>query len=255
VNTINETNGRKHFVEVRATRVTMSRRERVREHTRDEIKAIARQQMAEQGTAALNLAAIARQMEMTAPALYRYFADRDALVTALIVDAFASASDAIEAASASLPAEHYAERMRAVMEAYRAWALANPVDFQLIYGNPIPGYHAPAELTVPQVRRTTAAILHILQAAYTAGRLRLPPELQSPPRNVQLHVSDSSGMTPTMFPALLYVCMAGWTRIHGIVMLELFNHLQPTVGDVGAFFRHEVEQFLSSVGFTLPDSS
>jgi len=227
----------------------MTRRERLHAHTREEIKAVARQQMAAQGTAALSLAAIARQMELTTPALYRYFADRDALVTALIIDAFRSVADSMEAAAENLPHQQYAERLVAVMGAYRAWALRHPVDFQLIYGNPIPGYHAPADLTVPEVRRGAAVILTILQAAYDAGALQLSPGM-APPADILLRASDTWGAESALQPAVVFVCMTGWTRMHGIVMLELFNHLQPTIGDVGAFFHHELALFLRDIGLT-----
>jgi AcrR family transcriptional regulator len=124
-------------------------RESQRQDTREEIKAFARQQMAAEGTAALSLRAIARDMEMTAPALYRYFPSREDLITALIVDAFNALADALEAADAAPTQQDYGSRLRAVLMAYRGWALEHPTDFQLIYGNPIPGYSAPRELTVP----------------------------------------------------------------------------------------------------------
>ena len=71
----------------------MSRRDRMRDLTIAEIKATARQQMAESGTAGVSLSAIARTMEISAPALYRYFASRDDLVTALIADAYNDLAD------------------------------------------------------------------------------------------------------------------------------------------------------------------
>lgn len=234
----------------------MSRRERLREGTREEIKAVARQQMAQQGTAALSLTAIARQMELTTPALYRYYADRDALITALIIDAFASVADAMEDAAASVAHDQYAAQLMVVMNAYRDWAIQHPVDFQLIYGNPIPGYHAPADLTVPEVRRGSAVILSVLSHAYQAGALRLSPAVQALPNALQLRSASASGFEQAAVPpAIVYLCMSGWTRIHGIVMLELFQHLQPTVGNVGALYRFEMTQFLASIGLDLPDTS
>ena len=79
-----------------ATRLT--RRERVRQATVMEIKAVARAQMAAEGTAGVTLRAIAREMGMTAPALYRYFGSRDELVTALVTDAYDALADAMEVA-------------------------------------------------------------------------------------------------------------------------------------------------------------
>ena len=50
--------------------------------------------MREQGTTDVRFTDIARVMGMTAPALYRYFADRDELLTALITDAYDDLGDA-----------------------------------------------------------------------------------------------------------------------------------------------------------------
>ena len=66
--------------------------------------------------------AIAREMGMTSPALYRYFASRDALATALIVDAYHSFAAALAAARAICPEDAHHERLLAVSRAYRAWA-------------------------------------------------------------------------------------------------------------------------------------
>jgi AcrR family transcriptional regulator len=230
---------------------SMSRRERIRGEIRDEIKAIARQQMAEQGTASLSLTAIARRMELTPPALYRYYPDRDALITALIVDAFDALAAALADAAASQPIEHYAARLEAVLLAYRAWALANPFDFQLIYGNPIPGYHAPVELTVPAVRRGAAVIMGVLQAAYMAGALHLPADLPAITEQIELHTAPEPGMNDeAISPLVTYVCMTGWAHIHGIIMLELFNHLQPTIGNIDAFYRHEIRALMQHMGLS-----
>ncbi len=76
--------------------MAQTRRERIRVSTIDEIKTTAWKQVAEQGAASLSLRAIAREMGMTAPGLYRYFKDRDGLVTALLIDAFDSFSTTLE---------------------------------------------------------------------------------------------------------------------------------------------------------------
>jgi AcrR family transcriptional regulator len=240
-----------HNPPIQAELAGMTRRERIRGEIRDEIKAIARQQMAEQGTASLSLTAIARRMELTPPALYRYYPDRDALVTALIVDAFDALAVALADAAASQPIDQYAARLESVLLAYRSWALANPFDFQLIYGNPIPGYHAPVELTVPAVQRGASVIMGVLQAAYTAGAMHLPEELPAIAESVELRASPESGMhNQAISPLITYVCMTGWAHIHGIIMLELFNHLQPTIGNIDAFYRHEICSLIQHMGLS-----
>jgi AcrR family transcriptional regulator len=104
--------------------MTQTRRERLHEATCQEIKAIAWEQIAAHGAASLSIRAIASQMGMTSPALYRYFANRDELVTALIVNAFNSLGDALANARDALPPEKHAGRYAATGYAYREWALA-----------------------------------------------------------------------------------------------------------------------------------
>src|SRR5262245_11649263 len=155
--------------------MTRTRAERLREATISEIKAVARQQMADQGLAALSLGAIARTMGLTTPALYRYFANRDALVTALIVEAYQELGTALEQADAAAPNNDYAARFSSLACAYREWAIAHPHDYTLIYGTPIPGYHAPREQTVPVAARILLAFGMLFKAAWAAGCLHIPP--------------------------------------------------------------------------------
>src|SRR5262245_85809 len=119
-----------------------TRREKQYAATSAEIKDTARRLMAEHGTAGVSIRAIARAMGLSAPSLYHYFPNRDELITALISDAFNALADELEQVR-DRTAGTAAERLMAVVLAYRSWALAHPLDFQLIYGNPIPGYVAP----------------------------------------------------------------------------------------------------------------
>src|SRR5512145_236506 len=98
-----------------------TRREKRRNATQDDIKSTAWKQVAEQGAASLSLRAIAREMEITAPALYRYYKDRDALVTALLIDAFDSFSAALESARDECKPDDHVGRLRAISKAYFLW--------------------------------------------------------------------------------------------------------------------------------------
>jgi len=221
----------------------MARREKIRTVTREEIKALARRQMAEQGTAALSLAAIARAMELTPPALYRYYGSRDELITALIVDAYGELAAALAAAVAAVPEGRYGARLLAGLRAYRAWALAAPGDFQLIFGNPIPGYVAPAEVTLPAARRSLAVLLGVLQAAHAAGALREPP-----PGAPAMALPAVPGSPERLAPAVLAHGLSGWARVHGLAMLELFDHIQPIVPDTTAWFEREARAIVHEAG-------
>lgn len=229
-----------------------SRRERMFDSTRDEIKAIARKQMAEQGAVNISLRAIARDMGMTAPALYRYYANYDELITALIVDAFTSLGDALEAASHSRPANEYAGRFLATALEYRNWALEHREEWGLIFGNPIPGYEAPGEITIPVVRRAFMPLLEIVQGAWHADKLVLPPE--TPPISShlrQLLAALAQGMNADVPLHALHMTMLSWAHGHGLVMLEVYGHIPYLEGGVEEMYRIEMVSLLRRMGLQI----
>ncbi len=227
-----------------------SRRELQREQTTAEIKAVARVQMAETGTAALSLRAIAREMGMSAPALYRYFANRDALVTALIVDAYNAIADAMAVADGTVDELDFYGRFQAIAQAFRAWALQNPADFTLIYGTPIPNYHAPREITVPVAVRVLELFGVIFTAAYEQGKLQTPAHYaQLPTKMVQLiselhQQLDRPEIPEFVITLTLYVL----PRIYGLVWAELYEHLPPNFAELGEFYTLEVTAMCAQFG-------
>src|SRR5215213_11304621 len=90
------------------------------------IKEAAWKQIADYGASALSLRAIARDLNITAPAIYNYFPDRDALVTALIIDAYTSFGDSQIEARDAISASDVTGRMKAIGLAYRTWAHTYP---------------------------------------------------------------------------------------------------------------------------------
>ncbi|MBK8025309.1 MAG: TetR/AcrR family transcriptional regulator [Chloroflexi bacterium] len=229
----------------------MSRREKIRQSTIEEIKAIARRQMAETGTGSLSINALAREMEMTPSGFYRYFASRDDLVTDLIVDAYNSLGDAMETADTSQPRDDYPARMEATLIAYRAWGIEHPVDFELIFGTPIPNYQPRDDLTKPVGLRSLGVIFRILADALAAGGLHpMPEHLHLPPR---LHVGlPASAAIPPEAAALpevvVYVGLVGWSRLHGLLTLEIHRQMDHFVSDPEVFYHHEMRSLMRSVG-------
>jgi AcrR family transcriptional regulator len=146
----------------------------------DKIKAVAYRQIAAKGASALSLRAIARELSVTAPAIYNYYTRRDDLVTALIVDSFTSLAEALESARDDAAEQDYAGQLMEALLAYRAWALEYPEEYSLIFGTPIPNYHAPMEITLPAAKRSMDVIIGILEAAETAGALEFEPQIASP---------------------------------------------------------------------------
>lgn len=228
--------------------MTQTRREQQREDTTSEIKVVARQQIAEGGAAALSLRAIAREMGLTAPALYRYYENRDALVTALIVEAYTALADAMAMADEAVERGDFHGRFQAIAIAFREWAKQHPQDYTLIYGTPIPGYEAPREQTVEPAARVMTIMGQILAEALTAGRLRIPDIYNEMPSGLQTAVNDILPYLPeNSSPAGVVLTMTLWARLHGVVWGELYEHFIPGLAESGALYQFEVAVILTEL--------
>jgi AcrR family transcriptional regulator len=215
------------------------------------IKALARQQMAEGGTASISLRGIARALDLTAPALYRYYPSAEDLITALIVDGFNGLADTLEAAEAESEGQPLQTRLMSVLMAYRAWALAHPTDFQLIYGNPIPGYVAPADVTVPAVVRTFIPSVRLVELALRSGVLRPQAPYDRIPPQIEAHEAALIAHAGYPIQTLSYhLVMILWSQMHGIIMLELYHHIGPNVADVEAFYCTTLHNLLAAMGLS-----
>ncbi len=237
--------------------MSKSRREIQREQTTAEIKAIARVQMAETGAAALSLRAIAREMGMSTPALYRYFENRDALVTALILDAYTALGDAMLAADGTVDEMDFYGRFQAISHTFRDWANQHPADFTLIYGTPIPGYHAPAELTIPAAARVLEIFGLIFGTAFLHGKLQPPSHYLHLPEELaqiiagihqQLERDDvpvERGEVPEIAITLALYTLP---RIYSLIWAEQYGHFPPGFTESGQFFTLEIEALCKQFG-------
>jgi AcrR family transcriptional regulator len=224
------------------------RREKRRAATVDEIRATAWKQIGEMGAASLSLRGIAREMGMTAPALYRYYKDRDALVTALLVDAFTAFGNALEAGRDACAAEDHAGRFSAMCKAYFQWAAQNPQRYALLFGTPIPGYMFAEELG-PVAQRSFLLLQGVIGEAHTAGKvsgelttLRLPTTLKS-----QYGLLKKMGMPYS--PLITHLALSVWSTMHGITSLYLHHYLTGFLQEnVESFVEVEIEKIARSLG-------
>ncbi|WP_330334682.1 TetR/AcrR family transcriptional regulator [Streptomyces sp. NBC_00536] len=202
-----------------------SRRERTRAATVEEIKRTALTLMRESGAADVRFTDIARAMGLTPPALYRYFADRDELLTALVADSFNSLSEALIATRDAVPADDLGARLLATCSAYRSWALGDPQRFALIFGVPVPGYTAPPD--GPTVEAGQRAISHLASLVLDTERLgRLGDPLVAPATS-QFLESAAERLAPfegAVRPQTYQALMLSWSAVHGFVSLEAYGH-------------------------------
>jgi AcrR family transcriptional regulator len=204
------------------------------------IKETAWKQIAEFGAPSLSLRAIARELHITAPAIYNYFPDRDALVTALIIDAYKSFGDSQLEARDALPASDVKGRMKAIGLAYRAWAHTHPQRYQLIFGTPIPGYEAPLMEVLPFGARSLSALVSVVEQLRTNGNLNIEtfPEVKEEYK-AGFEVWKSHGGDVDILS--LSIAMIIWARVHGIVSLEIAGNLPPFGSSGDDLYLFEME--------------
>jgi len=201
------------------------------------------------GPAAISLRAIAREMGMTAGALYGYYATRDHLVNALIAEVYAALADKQEAARDAVPADDAAGRILAVGAAFREWAVGRPGEFQLIYGDPVPGYQAPEGGAAADAEHRACAVLTglVADAWPHAERMLSDGDYQwsdfDPGFSSVIRASF-----PDLPPAAVALAMRVWGRMHGLVALEVYGHLQPHVLDPERLYRAELLDLTRTLG-------
>jgi AcrR family transcriptional regulator len=220
----------------------MARPPRKLQHTnlQQAIKDTAWKQIAEEGAPALSLRAIARALKITAPAIYNYFPSRDELVTALIIDAYTSFGDSQFAARDALPAKDAAGRLMTIGLAYREWALQYPQRYQLIFGTPIPGYQAPLMQVLPSAARSLSASVSVIESIRAAGNLRAEgfPQVM-PGHEVEFEVWKSYAGEADILS--LAVAMLVWSRVHGLVSLEIAGNMPPFGPGGDALYHYELD--------------
>ncbi|HEY1820880.1 MAG TPA: TetR/AcrR family transcriptional regulator [Trebonia sp.] len=223
-------------------------RERVRAELSREIKEEARRQLAASGAGGLSLRAVARELGMVSSALYRYYPSRDDLLTALIIDAYNALGDAAEGATAAGTAAAWPtagqaaaghpvparERWIAACHAVRDWARANPHEYALVYGSPVPGYRAPAATSGPAAR-VPLAFAGLLGDALARGEL-----------GGACGTCGAGGAA--LPPDVLVRAVIAWTQLYGMISFELFGQFIGSFEPADALFAHTAQQLAAFVG-------
>lgn len=226
------------------------RRERARAATIEEIKATALDLMREQHTTDVRFTDIARVMGMTPPALYRYFADRDELLTELITDAYNDLGARVAHSRDQVAESDIGGRWLAAAEAYRSWARQEPEQFSLILGMPVPGYAAQEEgPTTEAAKRAMNQLSVLFVDAAQRGKLHRP---------LIRHVDESlltcaddkhpelNGVLP---PESFQAMLQAWACLHGFTSLEAYGHLDWLTAEArDALFLSQVQLIAKTSG-------
>lgn len=204
-------------------------------------------QLAEVGPAALSVRQIARDLEMASSAVYRYFPSRDALLTALLIQAFDDLGDAVEKGDANAARDDFRGRWTGLAQGLRGWAVAHPHEYALTYGSPVPGYAAPQD-TIDSGTRVSRALLALILEAQDAGcspgAPTRPPTTQelASIAPVRTFVGGELGETYAVRGLM------AWATLFGNISLELFGHMFKGVLDYGAHYDQLVDQLADDLG-------
>jgi AcrR family transcriptional regulator len=184
-------------------------------------------------------------------ALYRYFASRDELLTALILDAYNALGEAVEKADAAVADRSQLRgRWLAGGRALRGWALANPAEYALLYGSPVPGYAAPQD-TIAAAARSTIVLARILADGFAAGAVTRPGLTPSAPPaepvRADLAVARDA-VAPGLPDELLLAAMTGWLQIFGTISFELFGQFNNVIEARAEFFDQQLDLMADLMG-------
>ena len=225
-----------------------TRREQRREQTVAEIKERAMAQVVTGGPEAVSLNGIARAMAMSPAALYRYFQSRDALLGELVVGAYDALADALEAAGRRRGPRR--DELLVVARAFRRWALDHSNAYRLIFQTTSgSGQDIAPERTVAAATRSMSLILAALAGRSGSAPGVADPELGGvdPALASQIRAWGARADVAELPVRTLALGLTCWTRMHGIISLELGGHLAATGVDPGLLFEAEIRQ-LAALG-------
>lgn len=228
----------------------VGKRQDTRERIEAQIIELGRRQLVTAGAAGLSLRAIARELGMVSSAVYRYVASRDELLTLLLIDAYSELADAVDQAreagqtrEARDPGGSWRDDIRALAHAMRRWAVEHPASWALLYGSPVPGYHAPAERTTAPGTRVIGALLSCVADGVIAGDVRTS-DPSGHPTSADFDVVRAEFAFPGD-DTVLARCFLAWAGIVGAISLEVFEgYGTDTLSRPEALFDTQVQMLI-----------
>ncbi len=233
---------------------TPTRRDRQRAATVAEIKAAARRLLVGGGVAAVGLRAVARELGLTPPALYRYFPSHEALISALIADLYDELTAALMALQDNDADPDLGARLYLLANGLRDWALAHPAEFGLLFGTAIPDPDAVGHVDTPghQAAMRFAAVFKALVAQVWHQKPFPHPSEQDLGPVLVAQLSRKAEHFDGMPPGAIYLSLNYWTRLYGLICMEVFGQLHWALEDAGAYFEAQLFEIGQALGLDCP---
>ncbi len=221
---------------------TSTRRERLRAHTLVEIRERGYEQIADGGPTALSLNGIAKAMGMSGPALYRYFASRDELLTTLIIESYEDLARTLTEVAGDARAAVPEERLRLLLSASRRWALVQPHRYRLVFGSSYGSGALDPSRIIPPASRIMGLLLAALADLGPAGTAPVVPD-ETFARELRQWGARSTERP--LEPGVLLLGLAVWTRLHGIVSLEIEGFFEQAGVNPDQLYSAEIDYLMA----------
>ena len=201
-----------------------NRRGNLHQITLEQIKTLARRQINEGGLEALSMNAITRQVGLSGPAIYRYFASREELLDTLTHEAAAdlreSLATGLEQEVVPLPAE----RIRLLWMVYRRWAIGHLGEYNLL---------------IAQIRPDWDKLPSGIHFEVILGPILT---------QIEAHLAHQTGpVSPARRQHVYHAFWVTWVHLNGWVLLELSGRLPEGFADGESNYRAEVNRFLAEL--------
>jgi AcrR family transcriptional regulator len=232
----------------------VSRRDRARTETLRDIRDAARRVLVEQGVDGLALRAIAREVGLSAPALYRYFASREELVERVVADLYDELCDLLEIERDAVDPSRPGLQMLVVARAFRTWAITHPAEFGLLFGNAADGVVPDEGVGDGPAARAGRRFGGVFAALFAAVHLRhafpVPADDDLDP-DLVVQLRTWGARLPVELPlGVMAVFLSCWVRLYGLVCMEVFGHLRFALADAGPLFEAEMRAVGEALGIT-----
>jgi len=233
-----------------------SRRDRVRAATAGEIKQTARRILVAEGPEAVSLRAIAREMGMTAPALYRYFSSREDLVRHVCGDIFTEIATDVRAASARAAQESGGDvtaKLIAACREFRHWALTHREEFGLLFGTPLPGLEALHNDKIDECALDFASSwITLFLELWQRHPFPVPADDQIEPGLLSQLARYIDGLGVDLPAGAALTFLRCWVHLYGMVSLEVFGHLHFALDDAAPMFEITLGELAGLVALDYP---
>ncbi|GAA5100061.1 TetR/AcrR family transcriptional regulator [Nocardia iowensis] len=232
---------------------TGGRRERLRKATLQEIHEAVRALLVEHGAAAVTINAVAREVGMSGPSLYHYYASHEALVGAVTADFFDELATSMEQARDADAEAPVGERILTVCRAMRTWAIAHPAEFGWIFAAPItPLNRQPDSERHRAGQRFERVLLDLTIELWQTRPFPIPALTDLPASLHEQLIAYSASIGDQLPPAAAHVFLSCWIRLYGLLCMEVLHQLDFAYSDLEPVYEECLRDLTGILGLAPP---